>query len=96
VYFSNPILRWLRYRMGRVGRRSRELFRSEVGIIRHSSVVKTETDVGLSYHRELADHSAEEYFTIGAPNCDYFELPEQVDSFESLTKWLGISQEPTF
>jgi hypothetical protein len=96
VYFSNPILRRLRYRMGHVGRRSRELFRSEVGIIRHSSVVKTETDVGQSYHRELADHSAEEYFTLGVPNCDYFELPEQVDSFESLTKWLGISQEPTF
>lgn len=94
LYFTEPISRWLRKRIWGVGRPSREIFRNELGLMRFSKVVEIKAqDKRLMV--ELPEHSEEQYFALSSPNYDYFELPAEVDSFDSLMNWLDLPTRPT-
>lgn len=93
LYFSEPISRWLRNKRARTGRRGPEMFRDELGLIRHSVVAEITAD-GKQFSTELPEKSPNEYFAFSSPNYDYFELPAEVDTPERLMEWLGSSKQP--
>lgn len=88
-YFSEPISRWLRYKLWRAGRRSKGIYRYELGVARFSTVAEIEAH-GRKLKLELPERSESQYFAFKGPNYDYFDLPANVDSHESLMDWLGL------
>jgi hypothetical protein len=97
VYFDNPIKRFIKRKRNQIGRQGREMRRDELGLITYSRSAEVTVPSESGHGKieklvlEVPDHSAVEYFVLFLPNCDYFNLPPWVKSFETLMKWLGFA-----
>ena len=94
IYFMSPFYRWLAHRMKWIGRTSKNVHRSELGLARFPPVARIETHSGATFMKELPEKARQQYFQLNVPNCNYFELPEQVTDGDALMKWLGVPKTP--
>jgi len=88
-YYYDIISGILLRKLKRIGRQNKELIKSELGLMEFVEHVRIQTARGKNYCVQIPDQSEIQYFAIKAPNCDYFNLPSQIDNFEKLMQWLG-------
>lgn len=94
LYFADPVYRWLRRKIWRIGStQDRRVWREEVGLIRLSKVAQIKTKDALLM-KELPEYSEEQCLAVKVPNYDYIKLPPHIQSSEALREWLGLPQNP--
>lgn len=94
IYFSDRLSFWVLRKLNRVGRLSHKLVKDELGILILAEIAEIRTKKKQTFAVELAEVSAGQYFTVSSPNCDYYALPNHVNSNETLRAWLGIPDKP--
>jgi hypothetical protein len=90
-YFSDRFGTWLLRKLNRIGRLSHSIFKHELGILTYAEVALIRTKKKKTYALEAPEISQIQYFTTLTPNCDYYDLPNDVNDFKTLMTWMGFS-----
>lgn len=93
-YYSDPLGSWIRRKKKRIGRGNRHLLKTELGFVLVPEIAKITSQRSQSFGLAIPELSQVDFFLLNMPNCDYYNLPTDVDSFQAMMKWLGTSSEP--
>jgi len=96
LYFDDRVSLWVLRKLNRVGRLSHGFFKDELGILSFPEIAEIRTKKKQTFAVEVPEISEGQYFAVSSPNCDYYDLPDHVNSYETLLAWLGIPDRPFF